>query len=70
MTLRIGPYELGSSFLLKLAFVCFLIGIHIGTYLAARSEGKRFPHIAFLAIYLVIIPMIIRRMKGDIKRIR
>ena len=69
MTLKIGRYVFNSAFLLKLAFIFFLIGIHVGAYLEARSEGKRFGHVAFLGMYVVVIPVIIRKMKNDVKRV-
>lgn len=70
ITLKIGRYAFGSAFLLKLAFILFLIGIHIGAYLAARSEGERFGHVAFLGMYVVVIPLIVKRMKNDVKRVK
>jgi len=69
MTLKIGCYVFGSAFLLKPTLILFLIGVHIGAYLAARSEGKRFVHVAFLGICVVAIPLIIKNMKSDVKRV-
>ncbi len=69
MALKIDRYVFNSAFLLKLAFIFFLIGIHIGAYLAARSDGKQFGHVTFLGMYVVVIPMIVRKMKNDVKRV-
>ncbi|GAB3502041.1 hypothetical protein GCM10027341_29560 [Spirosoma knui] len=66
MKLRIGKLILNRSALLKLAFACFLVGIHIGVTIAAHEDGKQSSFLPFMALYIVVIPAILWSVKKDV----
>ena len=69
MKLKVGNWIIHEKALRKLAFVLFLIGIHIGVRIATKELYQRFSTLIFIVIYAIIIPRIFRNISDDIEQI-
>ena len=67
MKLKVGNWIIHEKALRKIAFVLFLIGIHIGVAVAAKEFYNNFSTSIFIIIHAIIIPQLLRNIGDDIE---
>lgn len=69
MKLRVGKWIIHEKAVQKIAFVCLLIGIHIGVRIGVEEFYRRSSTVIFIIIYAILIPRILRNIGDDIEQV-